>query len=174
MTGSAANAGVIPYDGRTAASIKVGSSQPESDHCDHLPVYIGILVLAGPTGYPLGELSEFSNFGPVANLPPIDMGATMLMPVQSGRFKSINRAFPCIVTLALVAAITSELSTSTTWSAAPSPIPSLEVLDRAHKADRLPLRRIERADHELPVGCESVVGSFTRSPLTRAARDCLT
>jgi len=34
--------------------------------------------------------------------------------------------------------------------------------------------RIERADHELPVGCESVVGSFTRSPLTHVARDCLT
>jgi hypothetical protein len=33
---------------------------------------------------------------------------------------------------------------------------------------------IERADHELPVGCESVVGSFTRSPLNHVARDCLT
>src|SRR5262249_28666774 len=106
-------------------------------------------------------------------------GATMLMPVQSGRFKSINRAFPYlsrgfIVVLALVAAITSQLSASTTWPAAPSPIPSLEVLDRAHKADRLSLRRIERADHELPVGCESVVGSFAHSPSTHVARDCLT
>ena len=39
---------------------------------------------------------------------------------------------------------------------------------------RLFTTRIERADHELPVGCESVVGSFTRSPLTHVARDCLT
>jgi hypothetical protein len=101
----------------------------------------------------------------------------MLMPVRSGRLESINRAFPYlsrgfIVVLALVAAITSELSASTTWSAPPSAISSLEVVDRAHKADRLPLRRIERAEHELPVGCESVVGSFTRSPLTHA-RDCM-
>jgi hypothetical protein len=73
-----------------------------------------------------------------------------------------------------VAAITSELSASTTWSAAPSAIPSIEVVDRAHKADRLPLSRIERANRELPIGCESVVGSFTRSPLTHVARDCLT
>jgi hypothetical protein len=103
----------------------------------------------------------------------------MLMPVQSGRFKSINRAFPYlsrgfIVVLALVVAITSELSASTTWSAAPSPVPAVDVVSRAHKADRLPLPRIERADHELPVGCESVVGAFTRSPLTHVARDCLT
>ena len=103
----------------------------------------------------------------------------MSMSVRSGRFKSINLAFPYlsrgfIVVLALVAAITSELPASATWSAAPSAIPSLEVVDRAHKTDRLPLPRIERADHELPVGCESVVGFFTRSPLTHVARDCLT
>jgi hypothetical protein len=49
----------------------------------------------------------------------------------------------------------------------------VDVVSRAHKADRLPLRRIERADHELPVGCESVVGPFTRSPLTHVARDCV-
>jgi hypothetical protein len=103
----------------------------------------------------------------------------MLMPVRSGLFRSINHTFPYlsrgfIVILALVAAITSQLSASTTWSAAPSPIPSFGVVDRAHKSDRLPLSRIERADHELPVGCESVVGSFTRSPLTHVARDCLT
>jgi hypothetical protein len=45
------------------------------------------------------------------------------MPIQSGLFKSINRAFPylgrgCIVTLAVVSIITAELSVSTTWSAA--------------------------------------------------------
>jgi hypothetical protein len=49
---------------------------------------------------------------------------------------------------------------------------SLEVANRAHKADRLPLSRIERTDHKLPVGCESVVGSFTPSPLSHVARDC--
>ena len=97
----------------------------------------------------------------------------MLMPVRSDHtFPYLRRGF--IVALALVAAITSELSASTTWSAAPSAIPSIEVVDRAHKADRLPLSRIERANRELPIGCESVVGSFTRSPLTHVARDCLT
>jgi hypothetical protein len=90
----------------------------------------------------------------------------MLMPVRSGLFRSINYTFPYlsrgfIVILALVVVITSELSASTTRSAAPSPVPAVDVVSRAHKADRLPLPRIERADHELPVGCESVLGSFT-------------
>jgi len=101
------------------------------------------------------------------------------MPVRSGLFKSINRAFPylgrsCIVTLAVVSIITTELSVSTTWSAAPSAIPSMEgVVNRTHKGERLPLPRIERADHALPVGCESVVSSFPRSSLNHIARHCL-
>jgi hypothetical protein len=102
----------------------------------------------------------------------------MLIPVRNGLFKSINRNFPylirgSIVILALVIIVTSELSASVTWSAAPSAIPSVEVVNRAHKADRLPLPRIERADHELPVGCESVVSALVRSPLTHVARACL-
>ena len=103
----------------------------------------------------------------------------MLTPIRSGLFKPINRAFPClgrgcIVTLAAVSIITTGLSVSTTWSAAPSPIPSMEELvNRTHKGDRLPLPRIERADHELPVGCKSVVSSVLRSPLTHIARRCL-
>ena len=101
------------------------------------------------------------------------------MLIRRGIVSAINYTFPYlsggfIVILALVVVITSELSASTTWSATSSAIPSFEVLDRAHKADRLPLPRIEQAEHELPVGCESVVGSFTRSPLTHVARDCLT
>jgi hypothetical protein len=102
----------------------------------------------------------------------------MLMPVRSGLFKSINRNFPnltrgSIVILALAVIVTSELSTSATWSAAPSAIPSVEDVNRTHKGDRLPSPRIERADHELPVGCESVVSPVVRSPLTHVARDCL-
>jgi hypothetical protein len=77
------------------------------------------------------------------------------------------------VTLAAVSIITIQLSVSTTWSAA-SAIPSMEeVVNRTHKGDRLPLPRIERADQKLPVGCESVVSSVLRSPLTHVARDCL-
>ena len=101
------------------------------------------------------------------------------MLIRRGIVSAINHTFPYlsrgfIVILALVVVITSELSASTTWSAAPSPVPAVDVVSRAHKADRLPLPRIERADHELPVGCESVVGSFTRSPLTHVARAYLT
>jgi hypothetical protein len=102
----------------------------------------------------------------------------MLMPVRSGLFKSINRNFPyltrgSIVILALVVIVTSELSASATWSVAPSAVPSVEVVNRTHKGDRLPLPRIERANHELPVGCESVVSPIVRSPLTHVARNCL-
>ena len=102
----------------------------------------------------------------------------MLMPSEPVLFKSINRNFPyltrvSIVVLALVVVIFSELSASTTWSAAPSAISSMEVVNRTQKGDRLPLPRIERADRELPVGCESVVSSIVRSPLTHVARDCL-
>jgi hypothetical protein len=76
--------------------------------------------------------------------------------------------------LAAVSIITTELSVSATWSAAPSAIPSMEeIVNRTHKGDRLPLPRIERADHELPLGCESVVSSVLRSPLTHIARRCL-
>jgi hypothetical protein len=106
------------------------------------------------------------------------VGTTMLMPVRNGLFKGINRNFPYlsggfIVILALVIIVTTELSASTTWPTASSVVSSTEVLTRAHKGDRLPLPRIERADHELPVGCESVVSSIVRSPLTQVARDCL-
>jgi hypothetical protein len=102
----------------------------------------------------------------------------MLMPVRSGLFKAINRAFPyfgrgCIVTLAAVSIITAELSASTNWSAAPSATPSMGVVNRTYKGNRLPLPRIERADRELPIGCESVVSAVVRSPLTHVARNCL-
>jgi hypothetical protein len=75
----------------------------------------------------------------------------MLTLVRSGLFKSINRNFPyltrgSIVILALVVIVTSELSASATWPAAPSAIPSVEVVNRTYKGDRLPLPRIERAD----------------------------
>jgi hypothetical protein len=96
----------------------------------------------------------------------------MLMPVRSGLFKSVNRNFPyltrgSIVILALVVIVTSELSASATWSAAPSAIPaipaipSVEFVNRTHKGDRLPLPRIERADHELPGGDD---GDITLRP----------
>ena len=102
----------------------------------------------------------------------------MLMPIRSSLIKSINRNFPYlsrgfIVILTLVVIATSLLAASTTWSAAPSAIPSMAVVNRTNKGDRLPLPRIERADHELPVGCESVVSSLVHSPLKHVARGCL-
>ena len=62
----------------------------------------------------------------------------MLMPSEPVLFKSINRNFPyltrvSIVVLALVVVIFSELSASTTWSAAPSAISSMEVVNRTQK-----------------------------------------
>jgi len=99
--------------------------------------------------------------------------------MPTGLFKPINRAFPylgrgCIVMLAAVSIITTGLSVSTTWSASPSAIPSMdEGVNRTSKGDRLPLPRIERADHKLPIGCESVVGSFARSSLSHIAWHCL-
>jgi hypothetical protein len=100
------------------------------------------------------------------------------MLIRRGILRAINRKFPylgrgSIAVLALVITMASGLSASTTWSVAPSAISFLEMVDRAHKADRLPLPRIERVDRKLPVGCESVVSSFARSPLVHVARDCL-
>ena len=102
----------------------------------------------------------------------------MLMPIRSSLIKSINRNFPYlsrgfIVVLTLVVIVISEFSASTTWSSAPSAIPSVAVVNRTHKGDRLLLPRIEQADHELPVGCEFVVSPLVHSPLRHVARDCL-
>jgi hypothetical protein len=102
----------------------------------------------------------------------------MLILVGHGLFKSVNRAFPylgrgCIVALATVSILATELSASTRWSAAPSVNVPIETVNRTHKVDRLPMARVERPDGELPVGCESVVSSIVRSPLTNIARQCL-
>ena len=106
------------------------------------------------------------------------MWGDLALLIRRGILSAINRNFPylsrgCIVVLALVIVMASGLSAATTWSAAPSAITSLEVVDRAHKSDRLLLLRIERVDRKLPVGCESAVSSFARSPLVHVARDCL-
>jgi hypothetical protein len=71
--------------------------------------------------------------------------------IRRGILSALNRKFPylsrgSIIVLALVIAMVSGLSASTTWSAAPSAITPFEVIDRAHKADRLPLPRIERVE----------------------------
>jgi hypothetical protein len=109
------------------------------------------------------------------------------MHIRSGPFKSINRSFPylgrgCIVILAMVLIITAELSASTTWSATSSMAPSMQTVDRAKKGDRLlPFPALHRdtvnfplkSPAKLPVGCESVVSSFPRSPLTETAGYCL-
>ena len=109
------------------------------------------------------------------------------MYMRSGPFKSVNRSFPylgrgCIVILAMVFIVTAELSVSTSWSAASSMATSMETVNRTHKGDRLPLPsfhrdsanfRLEHSAKKLPVGCESVESSITRSPLAETARYCL-
>jgi hypothetical protein len=109
----------------------------------------------------------------------------MLMPIRSGLFKSINRAFPylgrgCIVILAMVSIITTELSVSTTWSAASS-VSSTETVNRTQKGERLPLVptlqrntvNLPLGHDELPVGCESLGGPLAHSPLAHISGRCL-
>jgi hypothetical protein len=77
------------------------------------------------------------------------------------------------VFLAALCFVTTEAWVLANWSAASYVVAPAEPINRASKGDRLPLFRIERADRELPVGCESVVSVAVRSPLTHIARDCL-
>jgi hypothetical protein len=109
------------------------------------------------------------------------------MPIRNGLFKSINRAFPylgrgCVVVLAAVSIITTELSVSTTWSAASSVVSSAEIVNRAQKGDRLPLaptlsvkptEQTGLSDQALPVGCESVGSPLAHSPSAHIARGCV-
>ena len=140
-----------------------------------------------PKGLPLGAISEFSAVGIVVIFRSSRLRVWgILMHIRSGPFKSINRGFPylgrgCIVILAVVLIITAELSVSTSWSAASSMATSMETVNRTHKTDRLPLPALHRdsvnfrLEHpaKLPVGCESVASSITRSPLAETARYCL-
>ena len=76
--------------------------------------------------------------------------------------------------LAALCFVTTEAWVLANWSAASYVVaPAADPMNRASKGDRLPLFRVERADRELPVGCESVVSAVVRSPLTHVARDCL-
>ena len=66
------------------------------------------------------------------------------MVSRGGPIQSVIHTFPylgrgVIVALAVVSVITTELSVSTTWSAASSVGSSAEVVNRAQKGDRLPL-----------------------------------
>jgi hypothetical protein len=104
---------------------------------------------------------------------------------RRGPVKSIIRAFPylgrgCIVILAAVAIITSELSVSTTSST--SVVSPTHVVDRTTKGDRLPLipalpvkptEQIGFRDRALPVGCEAVGSLLARSRSAHIARRCL-
>ena len=134
-----------------------------------------------PKGLPLGALSEFPWVGIAVNFhSSMSRVWGILMHIRSGPFKSINRAFPylgrgCIVVLAMVLIITSELSVSTTtWSAASITAHSTQTIDRAAKGDRLPLHRdtVLNSPAKLPVGCESVISSVDSSPLAQMARSC--
>ena len=142
-----------------------------------------------PKGLPLGAISEFSGVGIAVNFhSSMSQVWGILMHIRSGRFKLINRSSPyfargCIVMLAMVFLITAELSVpTTTWSAVSPMTPSVDTVNRAHKGDRLPLppalhrdRVNFRLEHpaKLPVGCELVASSITRSPLAETAGYCL-
>jgi hypothetical protein len=95
-------------------------------------------------------------------------GATMLMLTENRGFNAINRAFPYLGRGCIVAALsfaTTEAWVLANWTTAPYVVVRASPLNQISKADRLPLR-IERADRELPVGCESVVSPIVPSPLT--------
>ena len=97
------------------------------------------------------------------------------MHVRSDLVSSINRGFPylgrgCIVVLAMVLIVTTELA-STTWSAFSGTALSMQTVERAHKTDRLPLHR-DTVAMKLPEGCESVLSSVDGSPLAQMARSC--
>jgi hypothetical protein len=54
----------------------------------------------------------------------------------------------------------------------------LEIVNRTHKGDRLPLAQVNVArapvyDLKLPEGCDSLVSSLTRSQLARIAGRCV-
>ena len=97
------------------------------------------------------------------------------MRVRFDLISSINPAFPCfgrgcIVLFAMLLIVPALASSS---SSAPSASAfSAQTVDRAHKADRLPLRRDPAVAMHLPEGCESLVSSVDVSPLAKMARTC--
>jgi hypothetical protein len=109
------------------------------------------------------------------------------MVSRAGPVQSVIHAFPylgrgVIVALAVVSIITTELSVSTTWSAASSVGSSAEVVNRAQKGDRLPLvpmlpakptEQIGFNDQALPVGCEAVSSPLAHSRSAHIARGCV-
>jgi hypothetical protein len=97
------------------------------------------------------------------------------MRVRFDLISSINRGFPClgrgrIVLFAMLLIVAA--SASSTWSAPSATALSMQTVDRAHKADRLPLHRDPAVAMQLPEGCESLVSSVDRSPLAKMARTC--
>jgi len=108
------------------------------------------------------------------------------MPIRSGPISSVNHAFPylrrgCVVVLAAVSLVTTELSVSTTWSAAPSAV-ATEIVNRAQKGDRLPLvhmlpvkrnEQIGLGDQPLAVECEGLSSPLTHSKSAHIARGCV-
>jgi hypothetical protein len=83
----------------------------------------------------------------------------------------------CAAALVLTAmAVSVESSMATARS---GPHSTVELVDRAHKGDRLPLARAQTkasrltvSASTLPEGCDSAVSSLTRSDLARVAQRC--
>jgi hypothetical protein len=97
------------------------------------------------------------------------------MRVRFDLISPINPAFPCfdrgcIVLFAMLLIVPALASSS--WSAPSATAFSVQTVDRAHKADRLPLRRDPAVAMHLPEGCESLVSSVDLSPLAKMARTC--
>jgi hypothetical protein len=110
--------------------------------------------------------------------------------LRSGAINSVNRAFPylgrgCVLVVAAVSIVTTELSVATTWSAAPSTVvSSTTAVNRTQKGDRLrllpmlpvkPTEQIGLNDQALPVGCEAVTSPLTlaHSRLAHTAGACV-
>jgi hypothetical protein len=106
---------------------------------------------------------------------------------RKGSIRSINHAFPylargCIVVIALVAVLASELSVSATSTA--SVVSSANIVDRSQKGDRLhlaptffrknlPLKQTGISTQALPEACESVSSPLAHSKSADVATRCL-
>jgi hypothetical protein len=107
------------------------------------------------------------------------------MHTQTGDlFKSLNRGVfngGCIAMLATVIILTAKPH-SITSSANSSMAPSMQMVDRSNKGDRLTFLSSLHEDNSkfpltspatLPVGCESVISSFEHSVLAQTAGRCV-
>jgi len=149
-----------------------------------------------PPEFPGGTLSEFSGLGiPVKTTQSYGGNQVMFRQasIRIEQISSIGRGLQyligcCSVPLAIVSVVIGiEVSVATASSGT---APSVEIMDRARKGDRLPLvpalhrndvnrppeikvLRISAHDQDLAEGCESLASPLARSPAADIAGRCL-